>query len=226
MSYLRIVQPGEAIALNEVGLVKRFHRHYTCPHCNEALSRRKARVAVDKHVVHSRCLERYERALRAQADLQARRDMEAMEAEEQALRDANIERRGINLEEFCKGSRTAEFNTKDRQAWSEFLFFDQIRRSMNIAQTELDRWIKRVGEDPRHAFEWADSAFSAAAKLHVLGTLEAWFIAGSSHEDILKHARKTALSFAGRRSRSTSPSSNMMEDETRAIWAEVAEWGW
>ncbi len=229
MSNLSIVKDAEAIALNRIGQVAKYRRHYNCPQCVQVLGARKVQVASDKRVVHGKCRDLYEQVLREKRDAEERAKKKEEIAAKEILRKALIKYRGTDLDAFCKELRSGEIKSPGENsiAWREFGFFDNVRTGMKSAQKELDRWIKRVSEeDAKAAFTWSEGAFAAAAKLDVLKQIEGMFKHGMIHQDILAHAQRTTMQLAQYTNRSTSITSNLIEDETRAAWANVAERSW
>lgn len=98
---------------------------------------------------------------------------------------------------------------------------ESFQNSLKCAQERLAKWTARVAENPAYAFQWADSAFGDAAVVKVytqyLGIAERkglYFAMDAARDQLIREFTST--------SRSTSPSSNLMNDHVREVLASFA----
>lgn len=106
----------------------------------------------------------------------------------------------------------------------------RFENKIELAQHTLDKFKATFSEDPSYAFEWSDSAFTAAAEVNVFGSV----VRSLKHipapgepevtiETIRAHATEQALRRAHYPSHSTSVPSNHMYQSVTSAWAEVIE---
>ncbi len=217
------VMDGDKPVITAKGYLTYPHqRTHLCPGCGDGLGGRKVGLADDGHIVHAKCQYDYNADLAQRARAEQAAVEEAKRAELQAQHEANVARRGTSLAEYRESMRHTKINSTS-EAWNEFVFFDRARRTIDAARKELDTWLVRVtGNNPANAFEWSGGAFAAAAKLSVYGRIEAFFERGLSHEEIIDIYNEEAMRRAGSTTHSTSPTSNLMEDEIRVAYANVS----
>lgn len=97
-------------------------------------------------------------------------------------------------------------------------------------QVQLARFTERLADDAAYAFSWGDEALRASVRAQALIALHAHLSEESDEDDAVRIERVTtyyvrlALAAASRQARSTSPMSNLVEDERRAYLAEIAAW--
>lgn len=96
----------------------------------------------------------------------------------------------------------------------------EIARSDQAIKAHTDM----LAKNPVHAFEWADAAFTAAARHEVMtNSLRHLDTTTGTLETLKAAAMHRALRGARYPARSTSPSSRIMAQETAAAWAELLE---
>lgn len=98
-----------------------------------------------------------------------------------------------------------------------------LSRRLESARADIAEFAAKLVADPVHAMGWSDDAFKAAAKVKVFSLVEASLANGASPEDIAKWGVNAAIRAARDPARSSSPTSNIMEQEVAAAWAEIAE---
>jgi len=112
---------------------------------------------------------------------------------------------------------------------------DIAASNIAAAQKELAVFSAKLAENPAHAMEWSGRAFTAAAALKVYMTVERWIQnahAGLAEQKdevavlraITHFSLRQVLQAASRAtSRSSSPTSNLMEDAEGAAWTGLYE---
>jgi hypothetical protein len=147
-------------------------------------------------------------------------EADAERAAQLAEREARKSARGT-AEDFAQGVWSKELSREDRMLANAV---SHALRGKRRAEDTLADFAAKVEKDPEHALSWSMNAFAAAADRRVCGELLSWFDAGCSFEGMLKHFQDEALRKARSPSRSTSVTSNLLEQETGRAWAEATEW--
>jgi len=107
-------------------------------------------------------------------------------------------------------------------------------------EKEMAKFQEKLAENPVHAFYWADTIMSLTAQAqvaqHYLNSIQAWQDMASEDqltkdqpqtedaaiEFIKESVLRMAIQKGAQVQRSTSPTANMMEDEERAFYADLA----
>lgn len=100
---------------------------------------------------------------------------------------------------------------------------ERIAHDRDRAKAQLDAWVAKAAEDPVYQLGWAESAFDDAGTYHVLSEVAAALDAGCSAAEALRTVTREALRGARHPQRSTSASSNRLEQAKTAAYAEVIE---
>ncbi len=193
---------------------------YACAHCDEAFGRKKVAKADDGMVVHRRCLEGYDNMRSAKRHVERREAEEAELAEKRARLAANIERRGTDMSAFASFDNP-EIRSLDGEDYAEWCFFLEAVTTLERAEKRLAEWGERLAGNPENAFSWSMEAFDAAADKSVFGQVAYYFERGLSVEEIKELADREVYRGARSPARSTSPVSNLMEQEVVAAYARV-----
>jgi hypothetical protein len=106
-----------------------------------------------------------------------------------------------------------------------------IESGLRAANEELDKFAKSFADDPAHAMDWSASAFNAAAvkrvTTRVLEAIGNMINKGTSRGDILSHlvdySTKEILTRAKYPKKSTSATSNLLDAEMLAAWADISD---
>jgi hypothetical protein len=105
------------------------------------------------------------------------------------------------------------------------LMLEIVERKRKFAREELDKFAANMAKNPAYALEWSGGAFTAAGDYEVCS----WILAavdenaGVGLEKIIKQLERDVLRAARYPSRSTSPTSNLMEQEIARAKAELLE---
>lgn len=83
------------------------------------------------------------------------------------------------------------------------------------------KFAENFAKNPHQTMTWATELFEVAGKHHVASWVKVMVEEGFSIEDMTKEAKRELMHYSRYVSRSTSPSSNLTEDYTRAAWAKV-----
>lgn len=111
-------------------------------------------------------------------------------------------------------------------------------RRIEEARDTLAAFAAKLTEHPDHTLTWGMEAFRAAASFKVNAIVKQWLDAAADDandnvtpenvvEKITEHFTRDALSAARNPSRSTSPTSNLMEQEiasAKAEWLDKERW--
>lgn len=106
-----------------------------------------------------------------------------------------------------------------------------VKNTIESAQYTIAKFQENLAVNPAYAFEWSDGAFRAAADIKIAhfvqGFLDAEVPEGTTDEARVEHLRKYATRqvMNGARSpkRSTSPCTNLLEQDELAAWANLLE---
>lgn len=112
--------------------------------------------------------------------------------------------------------------TKDGMDWFGKVY--GIYATRDRAKAELDKWAAAFAQNPARELEWSVGTFENAATLKVAETIIYHHERGVSSHEILQELQEE-IRRASRRglSRSTSPTSNLMEDAMREANVKFAE---
>lgn len=159
-------------------------------------------------------VEEAEKAAAEAAEIQAQRQAEAEEA--QANTDARIARRGP-AEKFAKESRRSEDEGESRLAravgWALNVVADHEAKSAKFA--------KDFAENPAYAMQWSGQYFDHAARYQAAREVLNYFENGITTHDLLCVAMREVMMKAGSPQRSTSPTSNLIEQDLLSAWTKV-----
>lgn len=99
-----------------------------------------------------------------------------------------------------------------------------LTKEIKRAETTLKSHAETLAKSPMHAMEWADAAFSSAARLDAAQTaLRHLETTTGALESLKAIATRYALLGARHPARSTSACSNIMAQEKASAWAEIVE---
>ncbi len=194
-----------------------------CSECGESFNMRKTVAASNKFVVHVKCLDTYERRLKEQKRQAENEANEKRMAEQRARFEANKARRGEDMAKFALDWDMRQMEGTDTKEWD---FFKDATRSLKRAQSELAEWTEKLAKDPSYALDWGMTAFKAAADIKVLSMVAYYFSMGLDVSDIRTEFDKEVYRGASFPCRSTSPTSNLMEQEIVAAYARAIRKGW
>lgn len=93
--------------------------------------------------------------------------------------------------------------------------------AINSWQENLKKFTADLASDPCYAFSWSLSKFEAAAENEVAHTIRHAYKNGSTAEETQDELTKEALRLAAHPARSTSPTSNLMEQCRAAALSQV-----
>jgi hypothetical protein len=98
---------------------------------------------------------------------------------------------------------------------------DRLQTKIKANRKALTDWRMKFRKNPRHALEWSEGAFSAAAENQVYERVLGWLRSKASDETVREHAFRELQTASSNPHRSTSAPSNLMRDHERATWAEL-----
>ncbi len=211
MTYLNINATTEEV-LNKDGYVLGNFKQHHCYHCDETFRARKSAAADDGNVVHRRCLDGYAEALREARRIATRISDEAKMVAQRARHESTIEQRGTDMAAFASFDNRAA-GDPDSDLRKDWNFFHAANRALERADETLAKFAARLTSDPSHAFEWGMDAIAASADKKVFGQIAYYFERGLSVEEIKDLTDKEVYRGARSPARSTSPISNLMEQE-------------
>jgi hypothetical protein len=111
-------------------------------------------------------------------------------------------------------------------------FVRRLQNKKEMCERSLQEWKeKRFDVNPAHAFTWSRDAFNHAAWLDVtaqlLGAVEDMRKHGHHdtwiHTELTRVINRTALQQARNVEQSSSPTANLIDDYTRAVWATLTD---
>lgn len=160
-----------------------------------------------------------EEAMRLETADRQRAEREAAEAARKAKLAAEAERRGT-LESFVE--RSKDMSEEDRALGWKLRYF--LGDEENYAR-ELAKFQENLAKHPTYALSWSGSLFAAAAAHEVAKEVRGWFEAGADMADVTDEALKQAMRGARNlgNSRSTSTTSNLVDDCKANAWARAYE---
>jgi hypothetical protein len=116
---------------------------------------------------------------------------------------------------------------------------ETLRSKIEKERDVIASFTKSLAEDPSHAFEWSKNSFTAAARLKVYdqahkaitqsrGTPELYRkksdgTAFNTLDNLIEFSQKEVNRRASSPSHSSSPTTNLMEQEYLAAWADILE---
>lgn len=226
MSEVGLQQLDDIPKITATDQVIKIWRDVPCPFCGNDYGYRKVIIARDGWIVHSRCLDKYNQFVQTRERAERVAMEEAKQAAVRAKHEANIERRGTDMSVWCGKIMDDYLGRRDelsKEERDEHMFFDNVQRELERANEVLEQFVKDIQRDPVYALEWGMKAFSAAAKYKVHSQIKYWFENGLSVAEIKEILEQET--FRGSRSpaRSTSPSSNLMEQEILAVYSNVCK---
>lgn len=144
----------------------------------------------------------------------AHAEKEAAEAKKKAERDALAAFRG-DMETFAERFRYSESDREIVRAagFAIRAFEEHEKLSSDLAENYT--------KDPYHTMSWGIDLFEVAAKHRVASWFKTQFEAGTSKEEMLAGATREMMYVASSVARSSSPTSNLMEDYTRTFWVKM-----
>lgn len=93
--------------------------------------------------------------------------------------------------------------------------------TIETSQHTLAKFTDSLATDPLYAMQWSDSAFTAAADLHVAQRILAFIEKGMAAEDIELELIERVTRMATSPSQSTSPSANVSFQRELAAWGRI-----
>lgn len=99
-----------------------------------------------------------------------------------------------------------------------------LEENRDYAKEKLAVFATELQSNPIYALTWADKQFTFAAYIGVANDVLPMLEAGSTIDHISSVLGESVLRAARTPARSTSPSSNLMEQEKLKILAETLEW--
>ena len=152
----------------------------------------------------------------AQLKLQARKaEIKAKEVEKaykQRAREVRIKRRGPFEEFGVYRGRTGSYKFRR--------MISKAKVAIENYNTQQEKFIDELRENPESAMAWSISMFSSVAKYRVALVVKDYFESGASESDIIEYMNDQVVRMSRWPARSTSPTSNLMEQEKLAAYAE------
>lgn len=117
---------------------------------------------------------------------------------------------------------------------------ERVNSDIESADRALEKFRQKLETDPAYALEWSLSSFEYAATRQVALQVKTWienlqnqveekgYTEDHCYSLMKAEATKVAIQKATRMAQSTSPTSNLIEDFTRAAWAKSVDsiWGY
>ena len=97
-----------------------------------------------------------------------------------------------------------------------------LNETLEHTPDKIEKFIKDLAKDPYYAFDWAQEAMEAAAKLRVAKEVKHHLDSGVSVADLHKRVQSQVIQSARFVKQSTSPVSNLLARYLNAAWAEIA----
>lgn len=152
-----------------------------------------------------------------------RANAEKVRKEDQAAKKAELETVAATRGEFDAFAATA-FADLDRSEEEGKLAYvaSSILSQRKTATAAIAKFAAEVVESPSYALSWSINQFKYAAQLEVGHRVQRWIEAGVTYTNIKNEVIRQAMQLASNSSRSTSPTSNLMDDELRVAYVEIA----
>lgn len=144
---------------------------------------------------------------------------EAQAAADRAARSALAASRGF-FEEFAKNTYGRVDLPADEVKLANAAYVALNQKAE--AEKQIAKFATEVVANPSYALSWSVDMFKHAARIEIADRFQKMVEAGHSLEVIKGAVLKQAMQLASNSSRSTSPTSNLMEDERRVAWANLA----
>jgi hypothetical protein len=145
------------------------------------------------------------------------------QAEEAAAKKAALEAVAATRGDFEAFAATA-FAKLDRSEEEGKLAYvaSSILRQRKTATAAIAKFAVDVVENPSYALSWSINQFKYAAQLDVGHRVQRWIESGVEFSVIKNEIIRKAMQLASNSSRSTSATSNLMDDELRVAYVELA----
>jgi hypothetical protein len=126
----------------------------------------------------------------------------------------------IREKEIASARTTLQLtNRSDMDFYKGYMGMERTRDQL---KAKLAKWAEEFAKDPAYAMSWSVDTFGAAGELKVIAEILYHHDRGVSDQNILATLQDEARRSLGL-SRSTSPTSNLMEDATRIAYAKYAD---
>jgi hypothetical protein len=102
----------------------------------------------------------------------------------------------------------------------------KLEAQVTQERVTLDKWLKNAADNPYYAAERAMPFIEAAARLEVFGETVRTLTDEDSKatwDSVYAYAMRQIRQRAGHPSRSSSPSSNLLHEETASAWVRLVE---
>lgn len=199
-------------------------RDEQCPQCSEPFAKRKVRAIKDnagiERIVHSSCFDLYRLSLANERAADEKRNEEAKRLAKEAEREANREARGTDAAEWLKNFQLDRENKDDWPLWH---LMEKAVGDARRYGKDLKDFRERLDRDPVHAMDWSYGFFESVARMSVAKEVIHHFEAGVSYEDIASTLERDVLRRARSPQHSTSPTSNLMEEQITAAKARLLD---
>lgn len=156
--------------------------------------------------------------VRLEAAEQKRAAEEAKAAADKAARAVVSASRGDFVEFSKKAYGTTLDGDEAKLAHAAYVSLNQKAS----AEKQIAKFATEVVANPSYALSWSLDQFKHAARIEIANRFQEMVEAGHSLEVIKAEVIKQAMQLASTSSRSTSPTSNLMEDERRVAWVNLA----
>lgn len=156
---------------------------------------------------------------RANAEKVRKAKQAAEDAAEKAALEAVAATRG-EFEAFA-ATAFADLDRSDEEGKLAYVA-SSILSQRKTATAAIAKFAAEVVESPSYALSWSINQFKYAAQLEVGHRVQRWIEAGVTYTNIKNEVIRQAMQLASNSSRSTSPTSNLMDDELRVAYVEIA----
>lgn len=194
-----------------------------CPYCQKHFGNRALLVASDGLAVHKmKCFQAYEDRIKVAQRAQRKANEDAEQAERKLVREHLAELRGGSLGSLL--AQDVESLPQDEMA--VYWFVMEISGSLKSAQKIVAKFSQELADETRcvsHTMESSMRVFNAAATVAKVPQLLEHIFRGCPAADIVSTLQDDVLREARSPSRSTSPTSNLMEQEILATNAGMLE---
>lgn len=160
-----------------------------------------------------------EEAMRLETADRQRAERAAVEAARKAKLAAEAARRGT-LDSFVERAR--DMSEDDRALGWKLRYFQRDEQAWDEVKA---KFVENLDKHPTYALSWSGDMFAAAAALEVAREVRAMFEAGVDAVDMTDYCLREAMRGARNlgNSRSTSNTSNLVDDTKTRAWATAYE---
>lgn len=147
-------------------------------------------------------------------------EVAAEKAARQELLDAKKAERG-DYAEFAKSVYSkVEGRSDDEDKLAHAAY--SISRARKVAEESITKFAGEIVKNPSYALSWSFDQFRNAARVEVAARFQSLVEGGYDSQVIKDEVIRNAVRAASSNNRSTSATSNLMEDELRVAWVELA----